>query len=39
VLMPPLSISPDEIRLMCAGVASAIDDFLNNKDPVRLNSL
>lgn len=39
VLMPPLSISPDEIRLMCAGVASAIDDFLNNKYPVRLNSL
>jgi|TARA_B110000908_G_scaffold86311_1_gene103083 adenosylmethionine-8-amino-7-oxononanoate aminotransferase len=39
VLMPPLSISQEEIHLMCAGLASAIDDFFNNKAPAKLDAL
>ncbi|MCP5537767.1 MAG: adenosylmethionine--8-amino-7-oxononanoate transaminase [Akkermansiaceae bacterium] len=30
VVMPPLSISADEIRLMCAALAHAMDDYFNN---------
>ena len=39
VLMPPLSISQEEIHLMCAGLASAIDDFFNNKAAAKLDAL
>ena len=38
VIMPPLSISKDEIELMCNALARALDDYLTGTDGTKLGS-